>query len=177
MEGVYWKEKRRKGEARKCKGKLARLAKKQQKAEEACEKKKNKINKNLKLRRKRCQIETDSKDDQLTADELCYCESNEDELDAFSDLDENLNSNKDDFVIVKYDNYFPGQIRELKEGDVKEYYVSTMQRSGPKGWKWSEENKDVTWYLEKNVIQRIKPPSITNSRGVCRVPEVEQYNK
>ena len=35
----------------------------------------------------------------------------------------------------------------------------------------------MTWYLKTNVMQRIKPPSITNFRGAYRVPEVEQYDK
>ena len=61
-------------------------------------------------------------------------------------------------MIIKYDtDYFPGKIKELKEGNVKVYYVSTMQRNGPKCWKQSEKkNEDVAWYFETDVMQRIK---------------------
>ena len=81
-------------------------------------------------------------------------------------------------MIIKHDsNYFPGKIKELKEGNMKDYYVLTMHRTGSKCWKQFEENEGVMWYLETNVMQRIKSPSITNSRGMCRVPEVERCNK
>ena len=88
---------------------------------------KEKRNKKIKISRKRCQIETNSKDDQLTEDELRYCESDGDRLEAFLDLDEYQNFNKGDFRIIKYhSNYFLGKIRELKEDNVKNCYISTM---------------------------------------------------
>jgi len=44
------------------------------------------------------------------------------------------------------------------------------------GWKWKHLDDEI-WYTYENVIQLIKPPEVSNSRGICSVPEIEKYRK
>ncbi|KAG5891803.1 hypothetical protein JTB14_006193 [Gonioctena quinquepunctata] len=77
-----------------------------------------------------------------------------------------------DFVIVKYDSkQFPGQVKDINNEN--EYLVSVMVRSGPHGWQWPE-NKDGIWYPE-DVLEKICPPTVINSRGIHVVPAMEEY--
>lgn len=80
-----------------------------------------------------------------------------------------------EFVIVRYESqFFPGVVTcSNEENDA--YEVKAMVRSGPKGWKWPEKD-DKLWYSSADIIQRIKPPSPTNSRLVCEVTEIETLN-
>lgn len=83
-----------------------------------------------------------------------------------------------DFVIVNYEEeYFPGQIKDLRineEKTQKEYQVTVMQMSGPNGWRWPE-CEDKIWYVEAQMVEKISPPSSSNSRGVCAVPAIFKY--
>lgn len=122
---------------------------------------------------KRCLNFDNKSDTSEDLDDPVYINSDQDcDLDIFSDLEEQTYGIKD-FVIVYYEGeYFPGQIQDKRENDDKtanEYLVSVMTMSGPNGWRWPE-TKDKIWYVEGQVLERISPPSTTNSRGVCNVP-------
>ncbi|KAG5895676.1 hypothetical protein JTB14_026999 [Gonioctena quinquepunctata] len=78
-----------------------------------------------------------------------------------------------DFVIVKYDSkQFPGQVKDINNEN--EYLVSVMVRSGPHGWRWAEK-KDEIWYPEEDVLEKICPPTVINSRGIHVVPAMAEY--
>lgn len=84
-----------------------------------------------------------------------------------------------DFVIVTYEGeYFPGQVKNIREntdcGVGMEYLVSAMTMSGPNGWRWPTV-EDVIWYDKCSVLEKIPPPSVTNSRGVCTVQSIDKY--
>lgn len=116
-------------------------------------------------------------------DEPVFMDSDDDlDLETFSDL-ENSEEEKfkaDDFVIVFYEGeFFPGQIIQKRENDEQtgqEYQVSVMAMSGPTGWRWPEV-EDKIWYTEGQVLEKITPPSVTNSRGICSVPAIQKYRK
>ena len=76
------------------------------------------------------------------------------------------------YVIVNYEGaHFPGLVTKLKK---KSIVVSCMVKSGPDHWKWPEA-KDECEYDPKDIIQVISAPTITNSRGLMMVPEVEKF--
>lgn len=50
-----------------------------------------------------------------------------------------------------------------------------MAMSGS-GRKWPDVDDEI-WYTYENVIQLIKPPEVSNSRGICCIPEIKKYRK
>lgn len=54
------------------------------------------------------------------------------------------------------------------------YLVTVMTMSGPNGWRWPDQ-EDKIWYVEGQIVERISPPSTTNSRGVCTVQAKLKY--
>lgn len=90
---------------------------------------------------------------------------------SYHDLEDEYNIG--DFVIVKYeDEFFPGVINDTSPTST---LVSVMSMSGS-GWKWPDVEDEI-WYTYENVIQLIKPPEVSNSRGICCVPEIQKYRK
>lgn len=78
-----------------------------------------------------------------------------------------------DFVIVQYEGeYFPGVVNDT---NLTSALVSVMTMSGS-GWKWPNEDDEI-WYKFIDVMQLIKPPEVSNSRGICLVPEISKYRK
>lgn len=78
-----------------------------------------------------------------------------------------------DFVIVQYEGeYFPGVVNDT---NLTSALVSVMTMSGS-GWKWPNEDDEI-WYKFNDVMQLIKPPEVSNSRGICLVPEISKYRK
>lgn len=110
-------------------------------------------------------------------DDLGCMNSDEDfDVETFPNIEQKYGIN--DFVIVNYEEeYFPGQIKDLRENENKtgnEYQVTVMIMSGPNGWRWPEI-EDKIWYVESQMVERIIPPTTTNSRGVCTVPAIFKY--
>lgn len=44
------------------------------------------------------------------------------------------------------------------------------------GWKWPSEDDEI-WYKYEDVMQLIKSPSASNSKGVFHIPEIQNYKK
>lgn len=134
--------------------------------------KKDKKRKNERARH----IDTDSSE---SHSDISFCSETVSE--TFSDNDDCITKSFEakNYVIVEYDSqYFPGQVEEIREvSNGKEYLVSTMLRSGPSGWRWPDKREDKIWYSEERVLQKIASPSVTNSRGVCNVAEMQKYSK
>lgn len=77
--------------------------------------------------------------------------------------------NKGDFVVVLYEGErFPGMILELEENS--NFKIKTMTMSG-QNWRWPEK-EDVLSYEDKDVIKKIKPPILLNSRGIYAISDI-----
>lgn len=136
----------------------------------------NKLNKKNKTLEKKMCVKKYKKKNVLVVSSESDCEdevpfaSDSDGI-SYHDLEDEYNIG--DFVIVKYeDEFFPGVINDTSPTSA---LVSVMSMSGS-GWKWPDVEDEI-WYTYENVIQLIKPPEVSNSRGICCVPEIQKYRK
>ncbi|GBP49112.1 hypothetical protein EVAR_26821_1 [Eumeta japonica] len=105
-------------------------------------------------------------------------------IDSASDSDDNVpllvhkslevtaKPKKGDYVIVRYEGaYFPGTV-ENTDGDL--YEISTMTFSTGNTFRWPEQC-DKIWYQKDAVEEKIAVPTLANSRGFYRVPEMDKF--
>lgn len=79
---------------------------------------------------------------------------------------------KGDYVIVRYEGeYFPGTV-ENTDGDL--YEISTMTFSAGNTFRWPERC-DTIWYQKDAIEEKIAVPTLANSRGFYRVPEMDKF--
>ncbi|GBP22154.1 hypothetical protein EVAR_10663_1 [Eumeta japonica] len=79
---------------------------------------------------------------------------------------------KGDYVIVRYEGaYFPGTV-ENTDGDL--YEISTMTFSMGNTFPWPEQCHKI-WYQKDAVEEKIAVPTLANSRGFYRVPEMDKF--
>ena len=78
------------------------------------------------------------------------------------------------YVIVNYEgSHFPGLVTKVKKSKT---VVSCMIKSGLEFWKWPEI-PDVCDYSPDEIVEVISTPTLTNNRGLFRVPEADKYWK
>ena len=91
----------------------------------------------------------------------------EEDDDVLRDLVENSSH-----VIVEYEgSHFPGIVKLVKKSSV---VVACMQAAGIGFWKWPDR-EDVTTYQPSQLVKKIQPPSLSNSRNQYVVPEINKY--
>ncbi|GBP16343.1 hypothetical protein EVAR_9936_1 [Eumeta japonica] len=79
---------------------------------------------------------------------------------------------KGDYVIIRYEGaYFPGTV-ENTDGDL--YKISTMTFSTGNTFHWPEQC-DKIWYQKDAVEEKIAVPTLANSQGFYRVPEMDKF--
>ena len=70
-----------------------------------------------------------------------------------------------DWVQVTYNKEkFPGEVTNIIQDDSFPIYISVMHRSS-KFWKWPEFGKDEIAYAFEDVVKKIDPPTVAESRG------------
>lgn len=75
-----------------------------------------------------------------------------------------------DWVIVNYDNAkYPGEV--IKIHDPKAIEVSVMIKTKCGHYKWRQP-PDSIWYTPENIIQKILPPEMANSRGFFKFQQI-----
>lgn len=67
--------------------------------------------------------------------------------------------------------YFPGTV-ENTDGNL--YEISTMTFSTGNTFRWPEQC-DKIWYLKDAIEEKIAVPTLANSRGFYRVPEMDKF--
>lgn len=127
----------------------------------------NKVKKTARKVPKRClSFDEESNTYEDADDPVNFCEETDKycDLETLSDI-EGQSYGLDEFVIVYYEGeYFPGQIKDVRENDDK---------TGNE-WRWPDQ-VDKIWYVEGQIVERISPPSTTNSRGVCTIQAISKY--
>jgi len=73
-----------------------------------------------------------------------------------------------DWVLVQYEgSMFPGEVKEIGRDELK---VSVMVPSGANYFKWPA-SEDSIFYHIKNVMMKLKPPTIKSARGTYEFSE------
>lgn len=103
-----------------------------------------------------------------------YSDSDDDNvpLIVHKSLEVTANPKKGDYVIVRYEGeYFPGTVENI-DGDL--YEISTMIFSVGNTFRWPEQT-DKIWYLKEAIEEKIAVPTLANSRGYYRIPEMDKF--
>lgn len=103
-----------------------------------------------------------------------YSDSEEEDvpLMKYKSVDMTQQPKKGDYVIIKYEGeYFPGTVENV-DGDL--YEISTMTFSSGNKFRWPERS-DKIWYQENDIEEKITVPTLANTRGFYRVPEMDKF--
>ena len=77
-----------------------------------------------------------------------------------------------EYVIIKYDNsYYPGEITNVSSIN-KVATIRTMEKSGPKFWKWPNK-EDILDYSFQDIVRTITPPCVVSNRGTYSVSDLD----
>lgn len=61
--------------------------------------------------------------------------------------------------------YYPAVVKKIKKDSA---YISVMEKSGDKFWKWPKI-EDIIWYETEDVKKKISAPQSANKRGSFKV--------
>ena len=77
----------------------------------------------------------------------------------------------DNYKVVKYNStYYPGEIMNVFP-DAESARVCTMEKSGPKFWKWPDR-EDILDYFFHDIAKSINLPVVVPNRGTFYIPEL-----
>jgi len=110
-------------------------------------------------KKKRLRIYSDSDDENVP-------------LIEYKSVDITQQPKKGDYVIVMYEGeYFPGIVENVEGGL---YEISTMTFSAGNTFRWPEQC-DKIWYQKHSIQEKIAVPTLANSRGFYRIPEMDKF--